>query len=387
VATDFPPIGPFRASGLAQAVFAEELHSARLDEIAQLDPYIWKRKNLAEQGRKAAPASALAVLQEVTGLSDFTRKYSAYSALKKRRKTIDQGSYHLRGIGLSLARQDEDGQLADLHNTEAARSSYGMKLVFDRGRRLRIYTSLVDSAMGIHTMLIHRAAELLKLDPEKIAVQTVDTQEVPDTGPTILSGFIRIGLPLLEQCCRTVQRKRKEGNLPIEVRRTLSATPPHFVKSAQAARGKRKTGQERSEASWVATVIEVELDPVTFQSTCRGVWMVIETGTVWNRNTMLGVLEGETLRCLGSCRLPGYTAGVNLAGSACSAGDLIPAATEFPEIQIRLLESQSAEMKGFDQLPHLGVPAAYAAAVCQATGLYIDQVPITAEVVQQCLET
>jgi len=51
------------------------------------------------------------------------------------------------------------------------------------------------------------------------------------------------------------------------------------------------------------------------------------------------------------------------------------------------LESHSTGMKGFEHLPYLGVPAAYAAAVCQATGLYIDQVPITAEVVQQCLGT
>jgi CO/xanthine dehydrogenase Mo-binding subunit len=387
VETDFPPIGPFRASGLAQAFFAAELHSSRLEEIAQLDPYGWKRENLVEAGAKEAPASALAVLEEVTGLSDFIRKYSAYSAVKKRRKTIDQGSYPLRGIGLSLARQGGNGQWVDLHNIEAARSSYAMKLVFDRGRRLRIFTSLVDSAMGIHSMLVHRAAKLLQLDPQKITVQNVDTQEVPDTGPTILSRVVTVALPLLEQCCRTIQRKRKDGILPIEVRRSVSAEQLHPLKSGQTVRAKRTGAEPTGEFSWGATVVEVELDPVTFQSMCRGVWMVIETGSVWNRTTMLGVLEGEILRCLGSSRLPGYTAAGAFEAPACSSGDLIPPATQLPEIQIHLLESQSTVMKGFEHLPYLGVPAAYAAAVCQATGLYIDQVPITAEIIQQCLET
>jgi hypothetical protein len=115
--------------------------------------------------------------------------------------------------------------------------------------------------------------------------------------------------------------------------------------------------------------------------------MVIEAGAVWNQTTMLRVLEGEILRCLGSSRLPGYTPADTFAVSVCSAGDLIPAATQLPEVHIRLLESQSTGMKGFEQLPYLCVPAAYAAAVCQATGLYIDQMPITAEVIQQCLET
>ena len=387
VATDFPPIGPFRASGTAQAVFAAELHSSRLEEVAQLDPYNWKKENLAAAGGKEAPGSAVAVLEEVTGLSDFIRKYSAYSAVKKRRKTIDQGSYPLRGIGLSLACQGEDGQWADLHHIEEPRNSSAMKLVLEKGRRLRIYTSLVDSAMGIHAMLIHAAAEILELDPKKITVQAVDTWEVPDTGPTILSHVVKVGLPLLAQCCRILRRKRKDGTLPIEVRRSLPASRPLPAGTGQAVRGGRRAAGAAAESSWAATVVEVELDPVTFQSTCRGVWMVIEAGTVWNRTTMLGVLEGEIVRCLGSSRLPGYTAAATFAVPACSSADLIPAATELPEIQIHLLESRGAEMKGFEQLPHLGVPAAYAAAVCQASGLYIDQLPITAEVIQQCLET
>jgi CO/xanthine dehydrogenase Mo-binding subunit len=387
MATDFPPIGPFRSSGMAQAIFAAELHSSRLEEIAQLDSYDWKKMNLVDAGRKTAPDPALAVLEEVAGPSDFIRKYSAYSAVKKRRKTIDQGPYPLRGIGLSLAFQGENGQWTELRDTDAGRVGYGMKLVFDRSRRLHIYTSLVDSAMGIHAILVRRAAELLELDPQKISVREVDTQEVPDTGPTTLARAVAVGLPLLEQCCTALQRRRKGGVLPIEVRRSLSLESQIQRKSAQGVRAKRKIGEAGSELAWGATVIEVELDPVTFQSSCRGVWAAIETGSLGNQTAMLGVLEGEILRWLGMSRLAGYTAAGEEAVSACSAGDLIPSTTELPEIQIRLLESKSGEMKGFDDLPSLGIPAAYAAAVCQATGLYIDQLPITAEVVQQCLET
>jgi hypothetical protein len=110
--------------------------------------------------------------------------------------------------------------------------------------------------------------------------------------------------------------------------------------------------------------------------------MVVEAGSVWNRTTILSVLEGEILR-----RLPGYAAALGSAVPGCSTSDLIPGATEIPEIQLNLVETQGAAMKGFEHLPYLGIPAAYAAAVCQATGLYIDQLPITEEVIQQCLET
>jgi CO/xanthine dehydrogenase Mo-binding subunit len=359
-----------------------------LEEIAQLDPYGWKTENLAKPGgRKGGPDSALAVLEAATELSDFIRKYSAYSAVKKRRRSIDQGTYPLRGIGLSLICQRQDGQSARLQRFDPARKSFAMRLVFDRTRRLRIYTSLVDGAMGIHRILTEAAAQLLDLDPHKVAVQPVDTRDVPDTGPSLLSEAAVVALTLLEQCCAGIRRKRKGGTLPIEVRRSLTVATRGSGTSGRAGRDRRRAEQLQSESSWAATVIEVELDPVTFQSTCRGVWMAIEMGTVWDQNRIQGVLEGEILRCLGSSRLSGHASADEAQRSACLVSDLIPAATGLPEIQLEFLENRNGVLKGFDHLPHLGVPAAYAAAVCQATGLYIDQIPITGEVIQQCLET
>jgi CO/xanthine dehydrogenase Mo-binding subunit len=135
-------------------------------------------------------------------------------------------------------------------------------------------------------------------------------------------------------------------------------------------------------------VVELELDPVTFQSVCRGIWLAVAPGSVWSRRAMTTVLQGEILRALGSSRLSGCAAAAEQTPpTVCCSRDLVPTAEEIPEIRIRLMEGQGGGMRGFEHLPHLGVPAAYAAAVCQATGLYVDQIPITEEVIQQCLET
>jgi CO/xanthine dehydrogenase Mo-binding subunit len=381
VTTDSTPIGSFRASGRAQAFFAAELHSSRLEEISQLDPHTWKKQNLVEPGRREETSVALAVMEAAVNVSDFTRKYSAYSAVKKRRKDIDQAAYPLRGIGLSLTFQDEQGCRTHLYASEEPRSACTMKVVLDRGRRLRIYCSLVDCAMGIHELLVRRAAELLELDAEKVSVAAVDTQKVPDTGPTSFSRAVSVGLLLLEQCCQALLRKRGKIAPPIEVRRSLS--PDGRLDAGAGEVRRRARGTARGGASWAATVVELELDPVTLLSACRGVWMVVEAGTVLNRKAAVQALEGEISRALGSISLQGVH---EPDGSLlCSSDNLLPGAGEFPEIQIHLL-SGSGPMRGFEQLPHLGVPPAYAAAASQATGLYIDQMPITAEVIQQCLE-
>jgi len=385
MATDFPPIGPFRASGSAQANFAAELHSSRLEEIAQLDPYQWKRQNLIRPGMREQPTAALSVLEQATRHSDFVRKYSAYSAVKKRRKSIDHGVYPLRGIGLSLARQEAEGRWPGSHGVEAGRGGCAMRLVLEKGKRLRIYSSLTDCAMGIHAMLIQRASELLEIDPQRISVAPVDTLEVPDTGASNLARAAGIGLPLLEQCCQALARKRTSESAPIEVRRSIKAESAGGTPSI--SRGQWRAEDARLKPSWAATVVELELDPVTFESACRGIWMVIELGSVWNREEATEVLEGEVLRALGHTRMTGCLGVDGGRGRGFSCRDLIPGSEQIPPIHVHILPGEAMPTRGFEQLPHLGVPAAYAAAVSQATGLYIDQLPITPEEIQQCLET
>lgn len=282
---------------------------------------------------------------------------------------------------MSLASQDKEGIWECLHGIEETRTTCSLRLVLERGKRVRIFTSFVDCGMGIHALFIQRVAKLLDLDPSKISVQQVDTRVVPDTGATTLARAVTVGLPLLDQCCQSLWKKRKTATAPIEVRRSVSVD-----KLPVSGRVINRAKDGGTESAWVATVVEVEMDPVSYQSICRGVWLVVEAGSIEPRKTTLQILEGETLRALGSSRLQEYRGTISDGRKLCSNTEWIPSAEKVPEIQVHLLETEERPMKGYEQLPHLSVPPAYAAAVCQATGLYVDRIPITAEVIQQCLE-
>jgi CO/xanthine dehydrogenase Mo-binding subunit len=399
--TDHLPIDAFRASGKAQSFFAVELHTSRLQEVAQRDPFDWKKENLSHlfavrakggQEDRRAPG-ALAVMEEVAAASNFCRKHSAYSALKKRRKTIVQAPHPLRGIGLSLCCQDGERVL---DCGEQGTPACALKVVLERGRRLRIFTSLVDGGMGIYDLLSRRAASLLDLEIERVTVVPVDTQVVPNTGPSTLSRAVNVALPLLEQCCLAVKKKRSSVSPPIEVRRSLpgsklasgGAESPRLRETAARRRaGVSKAAEARGSRAWAAAVVEVELDPVSLHSICRGVWTAVEAGSVWNKQAAARIIEGEILRALGTSCLRDFPRNDDAGGRSCSAMGLVPGLAGLPRIEVLLVDSPDRPMKGFEQLPHLAIPPAYAAAVCQATGLYIDQIPITAEVIQQCLQT
>jgi len=59
-----------------------------------------------------------------------------------------------------------------------------------------------------------------------------------------------------------------------------------------------------------------------------------------------------------------------------------------PELHVHFLpRGVRAGYRAWERLPSLGVAPAFAAAASQATGLFLDRLPLTPEVVQQCLQS
>lgn len=355
------PGGSYRAAGAAPAYFAAELHASRLEEIAQLDPCAWKKRLLPDAGEGAAHgrgrpprmAPAQAVFEEAVRASDFRRKHAAFLACKRRRRGLETGP--LRGVGLAVASPDPEPE-------EPGRPPACLRVVLDKGRRLRVYSSLQDSSSGVQQILARRAAELLELETDRVEFVPVDTQGVPDTGPTSLDRALRVALPLLEHCCHAVARKSLRGALPVEARR-----------SAPTGSRPRRAGEGRA---WGAAVVEVEVDPVTLESECRGVWLAVAAGSVPEKDLARRTLAGQVIRALAfASRMP----------PSPEAGRPPPLLSPtVGQLQVLLLPGLDPP-QGYERLPHLCVPAAYAAAVSQATGLYLDEIPVTPEAIQACL--
>jgi CO/xanthine dehydrogenase Mo-binding subunit len=403
------PSGPFRAAGRAQAFFAVELNSSRLEEIGELDPYSWKSRNLARveraaagrsegerEGGEAAPAAPRSVLDAAVSMSNFRRKHAAFASLKKRRTTALDSPFPLRGAGLAVAYQEKDDPGIHIARPHAST----VRAVLDKDKRLHLYTSFVDHGPGVHALFARRAAKLLELEPDRVVVEEVDTQVVPDSGPTTLGRALAVGLPLVEQCCQAVKIKRIKGLPPIEARRSHKAPDP-------SARADGPRPSLLADAAWAAAVVEVEVDPVGLQILVRGVWLALACGAC---DDLLGAeryLVGEAVRALGWASLAESgvpdggirppeepAAGARPPQADPRAGDCprwgagsLPRLDRVPLVRVRFVDDPNPVLRGFEQLPHLTVPGAYAAAVSQATGLYVDRVPITPEVLQECLET
>ncbi|MBN1834895.1 MAG: xanthine dehydrogenase family protein molybdopterin-binding subunit [Spirochaetales bacterium] len=427
------PTASFRAAGRAQAFFAAELNSSRVEEIAEVDPYTWKSRNLLRRdrggaggpGHDGAPGEkrpeaegedresgthgggAQAVLDAVVTMANFQRKHASFAALKKRRTSPLGPPLPLRGIGMAVGYQERQ----DPGVFVIRPGSCTVKAVLDTDKRLHLYTSLVDHGPGIHALFASRAASLLELDPEKVRVEAVDTQVVPDTGVSTLGRALAVGLPLVEQCCQAIKLKRIKGPLPIEVRRSCREQGPESAGSrrAEGAAARRSDGPAfplpaLADAAWAATVVEVEVDPATLQIALRGIWTAVLCGRLGGLPDAEGYLVGEVIRAAGWACLAehasvggGGAPGTGRADAGTGRADRdqglpawgsgsLPRLSQIPPVHVRFVQDPNPAPRGFEQLAHLTVPPAYAAAVSQATGLYVDRIPITPEVLQECLE-
>ena len=365
VNTNRVPSGVYRGDGALASFLAVELHANKLARLAEVNPYIWRKRNLM------ANDSVHAVLDRVVTESDFQRKHAAYEAMQKRRPSFLASDTPRRGTGVAVCSYG-----VGLVGSREATRPHSVKVRLERDRSVRILSSAVDMGQGTSRLLASIAAEVLGIDRKRIKVEPVDTSIVPDSGPTMGSRSVAIVGKLVEQCCRSVQRKRLRDILPIEARRTYRL--PKNVRWDAAG----MKGDAYPTESYSGTAAEVEIDPVTLEIACRGVWTVLEAGRIIDPDIARIQVEGGVLQGIGC-----VTSGIaNVLGNCGEPNvyDCVPT-------QVSFLDQEDTHgamgAKGLGELSIVGVVPAYVAAVSQATGLNFDGIPLTSPAIQGYLES
>jgi CO/xanthine dehydrogenase Mo-binding subunit len=377
--TNTSPVDLSAATGQAAAVFATELQQTRLAEISQLDPYVWKRQRLKVNSAAERRATGAAeVLAQAVAAADFRRKHAAYAALNTRRKTYLAPPHPLRGVGLSLCVQTEEGEQSfGLASETASPRSCTVKVGLEADKKLHIYSSIVETGQRKEDIFADTAASVLGLAREDIVIEPVDTLRVPDSGFSTLAQTFEIGR-LIGKCCQAIRKQGGSTSRPLEVRRSSRRVFAPVPGQDGGAKIPKAAG------AWAATVVEVEVNAETLLPSCRQIVMVVDAGKIPDPDYARAQLEAGIISALrrvvweGRSRTPGLSPGALISG---------PGIPEAPQLAVSFLTGPAKDnvCRGFDDLADLGVPAAYVAAVSQATGLYIDEIPLTAEVIQRCL--
>ena len=414
VQTHTPPNGAFRGFGVPQTMFAIESHMERIASELGIDPLELRRRNALQLGdllptgqKLISSVSAREVLDAVAARSSYATKRAEYAS--------DTGPRR-RGIGVSLAFH---GAGFTGSGEVKLKPRAGVELTARGARVLSIST---DIGQGTITVFSQLAADALGIGIDEVEVAENDTSKVPDSGPTVASrttmvvggtilkaaqAMARIlqsyaaevhGVAAEEVTCErgifqargrplapfaAIAKRHLDERGPLQIIENYRHPPEiHFDDATYR-------GDAYPCYGWAATAVEVEVDLDTYEVSLLEVATATDVGRAIHPVLAEGQVEGGTVQALGYALLEEHFWSQGRLLNTRMQNYLIPTALDVPRMQTALLENPYPQgpygAKGLGELPMDGPAPAVVAAVLQATGKLIPDLPLSPDRVMRAV--
>ena len=371
--TNIPPQGPLAGFGLAQGFFASERHVSRIADSLGQDPAKWRKNNSLQKSQSLATGTVLRntvplskLIDKAASISDYYRKWTSYELLRERRRK-EKWSFSdpLRGIGIATACQGN----GFLNGGEINDCNCNVEMTLEKGGFLEIKTSLASLGIWHLSTWEKLVKDILGIEPSLIRL----TGNAPDSGPGTLSRNIGITCKLVEQCCMDIREQRFRDPLPITVKCTDRA-----AKAPGWAAGRNIDHLAFARPSWGAAIVEIEVDPVSFEPLIRGIWFAADGGKLLNEKRAVRSLKTGIIHALGWASREQLRYEGGKIPFECFRDYDIPSPAEIPPIEVGFISTDSLISKGIGDLPFACVPAAYVQAVSQAMDHHFENIPLCA---------
>ncbi len=187
VATNAPPHGAFRGFGAPQSLFAMERHMDRIAATLGISPVEIRRRNFLKPGQTTTTEQTISEPIDLDALLDRGLRLADYRARRDRFQKDNGGSTLRKGIGIATflhgAGFTGSGEryLASVVAVEVCANG-----------RVRVLVSSTEFGQGTKTVMCQIVAEELRLPYEDIEIAQADTEEVPNSGPTVASRTVMV---------------------------------------------------------------------------------------------------------------------------------------------------------------------------------------------------
>lgn len=371
VATNKPVSGAFRGFGGPQACYAMETHMEHMAKKFNLDPIEFRLKNLLKQGNKTSTSG---IFRDRIMLPEMINRIFEMSSYKEKKKLFaeERRKGRLKGIGMSLFLHGGAFTGRGERDLIKARA----KIAKYPDNKVEILVANVDMGQGAGTTLRKIVSHALNIPLENVIYKNPDTDRVPDSGPTVASRTtVIVGRLLYDAALKLKERWDEEGSIEVE---EVYKHPDGFLWDND-----RFFGDAYTSYSWGANVVEVEIDPITYESTINCAWAVFDIGGAIDDRIVKGQIDGGMLQGLGygSIEVVENKEGKFLQKTATDC--IIPTSMDAPPVISDLVsspyESGPYGAKGLGEIPLVGAPAAYTLAVEDALGICINRIPAQPE--------
>jgi CO/xanthine dehydrogenase Mo-binding subunit len=372
--TNTVPNGAFRGFGAPQMIFAMEMFMQHIAKKININPYTFRLEHLAKQGDLTStsgifrdPILMKQMIEKAMEISGYPDKYEKYEH-HMNHKGIGM-SWFLHGCGFT-------------GSGESKHINAKVKLRKDDRDHVYLLVAAVDMGQGAKTSLAKIVASTLELPISDVNFDNPDTDFILDSGPTVASRTTMIVGGLLARAAKKMKDTWKSHEEMIVIEKYEQ---PSYINWDEDT----LHGDAYPAYSWGVNIVEVEVSPITYQVTIKGIWSVYDIGKTIDERMALGQADGGITQGIAYGYLEVMEHKNGRIRQKNMTDYIIPTSVDMAPTETIFMDNPYAlgpyGAKGIGELTLVGGAPAVALAIEQAIQKNIHKIPATPEYIMELM--
>ncbi len=381
VYTNNVPGAAFRGFGAPQALFMAEMQMDKLAEKLGMDPVEFRLKNALRDGDTLGVGTPVPPTPSIVQCIEAARDKIKW---KKTQKTKVKGkkdaSPIVRGRGFAAGFKNVGFSFGYQENCWSKVEIYGNGQM----ERVVIHQAGADVGQGLHTVMTQMAAQVLGVPESIIEFRGSDSAKQGNSGSASASRLTFMAGNSMKGAAEAALEKWKNEERPAiaEYKYLAPKTTPFDHDTGYS--------MPNFSYSYVAQAAEVEVDTETGLVRVLKIVSADDVGKAINPDQVTGQIEGAVVQAHGYSLLEDFKTKDGRVLTDQLSTYLIPTIWDIPEkVDSVIVEIPDPNgpwgARGLGELPMLPTAPAIAAAIHDATGVWIDEFPFTPERVLRAL--
>ncbi len=383
VYTNNIPGAAFRGFGAPQALFMAETQMNKLAEKLGMDPVEFRLKNALRDGDTLGvgtptpnPTSIVQCIEAARDAFKWKRttKRKSKTSNEKNLKGILKGRGFAAGfknVGFSFGYKENCWAKIEIHgNTEM--------------ERVVLHHAGAEVGQGFQTVMVQVASQVLGVPIGMIEMKTSDSATQGNPGSASASRLTFMAGNSVKGAAEAALEKWKAEERPAVAEFQYFAPPTTPMD--------KETGYSMPnfQYAYVAQAVDVEVDIETGHVRVKRIVSADDVGKAINPDLVVSQIEGGIVQAHGYAVMEEFKTKDGRVLTDQLSTYLLPTILDIPEkVESILVEVPDPNgpwgARGMGELPYLPVAPAIAAAIHNATGVWIDEFPFTPERVLRAL--
>jgi CO/xanthine dehydrogenase Mo-binding subunit len=408
VYTNNVPGGAFRGFGGPQGHFAAELQMARLASALGMDPVELRLRNVWREGTILATGSQvpsgvtmLPVLERCASEAGWREVDGSWQRpLEERQQSLEAGDSlgsaseegrfvtsldaaggrWLRGIGVAASFKNVGFSLGFAESCYATVELHGQGDV----QRVVVHQAGAEVGQGTHTVMAQIAAEVIGVPVDKVEMVVSDTVQTDNSGSASASRMtFMAGNAIKGAAEKALAMWHNEEDRPCIARYQFVPRPTTGYDPI--------TGESDPNITYgyCAQAVEVAVNRDTGRVRVLRVISVNDVGRAINPQLVEGQIEGAVAQSVGWSTHEHFVQENGHVLTDQLSTYLIPTVLDVADVKSVILEIPDPQgplgARGMAEMPFIPTAAAIVAAVHDATGIWLQEIPLTPERVWRAL--